>query len=106
MQARSSPKARCRFVAGDTEDALSARILAMEHRLYPLALKLVASGAAWLENGHVEVRKRRSQSVALASSLTPLPREKGGRLCGLKGLSFFPTVFAFKALINLIASIE
>ena len=38
---------------GDTEEALSARILAMEHRLYPLALKLVASGAAWFENGRV-----------------------------------------------------
>jgi phosphoribosylglycinamide formyltransferase 1 len=34
---------------GDDEDALSARILAMEHRLYPLALRLVASGAAWLD---------------------------------------------------------
>jgi phosphoribosylglycinamide formyltransferase-1 len=33
----------------DTEESLSARILAMEHRLYPLALELVASGAAWLE---------------------------------------------------------
>ena len=33
---------------GDDEEALSARILAMEHRLYPLALKLIASGAAWL----------------------------------------------------------
>jgi phosphoribosylglycinamide formyltransferase 1 len=41
-------------LAGDTEDALAARILAMEHRLYPLALKLVASGAAWQENGRVE----------------------------------------------------
>ncbi len=39
---------------GDTEETLSARILAMEHRLYPLALKLVASGAAQLENGRVE----------------------------------------------------
>ena len=38
---------------GDTEDALSARILAMEHRLYPLALRLVAGGAAWLEGGRV-----------------------------------------------------
>jgi phosphoribosylglycinamide formyltransferase-1 len=36
---------------GDDEDALSARILAMEHRLYPLALRLVASGAARLEGG-------------------------------------------------------
>jgi phosphoribosylglycinamide formyltransferase-1 len=41
-------------LAGDTEDALAARILAMEHRLYPLALKLVASGAAWLDNGRVK----------------------------------------------------
>jgi phosphoribosylglycinamide formyltransferase-1 len=41
-------------LAGDDEEALSARILAMEHRLYPLALRLVASGAARLENGRVE----------------------------------------------------
>src|SRR5262249_23945855 len=34
---------------GDNEDTLSARILAMEHRLYPLALRLVASGAARLD---------------------------------------------------------
>ncbi len=38
---------------GDDEDALSARILAMEHRLYPLALRLVASGAARLSGGRV-----------------------------------------------------
>ena len=37
----------------DTEETLSARILAVEHRLYPLALKLVAGGAAWLDNGRV-----------------------------------------------------
>lgn len=37
----------------DDEDALSARILAMEHRLYPLALHLVASGAARLEGERV-----------------------------------------------------
>ncbi len=34
---------------GDTADALSARILAAEHKLYPHALKLVASGQAWVE---------------------------------------------------------
>jgi phosphoribosylglycinamide formyltransferase 1 len=38
----------------DDEEALSARILAMEHRLYPLALKLVATGAARLNEGRVE----------------------------------------------------
>jgi phosphoribosylglycinamide formyltransferase-1 len=31
---------------GDDEDRLAARVLAAEHRLYPLALKLIASGAA------------------------------------------------------------
>ena len=51
---------------GDTEEALSARILAMEHRLYPLALKLVASGAAWMENGRVEFA-----SADLSPSLWP-----------------------------------
>jgi phosphoribosylglycinamide formyltransferase-1 len=31
---------------GDTEDALAARVLAAEHRIYPLALRLVASARA------------------------------------------------------------
>jgi phosphoribosylglycinamide formyltransferase 1 len=29
---------------GDTADTLAARVLAVEHRIYPLALKLVAQG--------------------------------------------------------------
>lgn len=33
-------------VAQDTPDALAARVLKAEHELYPIALKLVASGAA------------------------------------------------------------
>lgn len=40
-------------VAGDTPDALAARVLSAEHRLYPHALALVASGAVRLENGNV-----------------------------------------------------
>lgn len=36
-------------VPGDDADALAARILEEEHRLYPACLKLVASGAARLE---------------------------------------------------------
>jgi phosphoribosylglycinamide formyltransferase-1 len=31
---------------GDTADTLAARVLAVEHRIYPLALKLVAQGRA------------------------------------------------------------
>jgi phosphoribosylglycinamide formyltransferase 1 len=38
---------------GDDEEALSARILATEHWLYPLALRLVASGAAWLDGSRI-----------------------------------------------------
>jgi len=39
--------------AGDDPDRLAARVLRQEHRLYPRALELIASGAAWLENGRV-----------------------------------------------------
>ena len=38
---------------GDDEAALSARILQQEHRLYPLAVRLVVSGAARWEDGRV-----------------------------------------------------
>lgn len=37
----------------DTVNTLSMRILAAEHRLYPYALGLVASGAAWVEGERV-----------------------------------------------------
>ena len=37
--------------ADDTESALAARVLGLEHRIYPLALKLVASGRVRVENG-------------------------------------------------------
>ena len=37
----------------DTPDTLAARVLAAEHRVYPLALKLVASGAVWVEGERV-----------------------------------------------------
>jgi phosphoribosylglycinamide formyltransferase-1 len=35
--------------ADDAEDSLSERILEAEHKLYPAALNLVASGGAWVE---------------------------------------------------------
>ena len=37
----------------DGEAELAARVLAAEHKLYPLALKLVATGRATLKNGRV-----------------------------------------------------
>ncbi|MCP8939370.1 phosphoribosylglycinamide formyltransferase [Alsobacter sp. SYSU M60028] len=40
-------------LAGDTPDSLGGRVLAVEHRLYPLAVALVASGRARLVDGRV-----------------------------------------------------
>ena len=37
---------------GDTEEVLAARVLKVEHRIYPLALKLLAEGRIRVENGH------------------------------------------------------
>ena len=36
----------------DTEDKLAKRVLAIEHRIYPLALKLVAAGRVHVEGDH------------------------------------------------------
>ncbi|TIX80093.1 MAG: phosphoribosylglycinamide formyltransferase, partial [Mesorhizobium sp.] len=38
-------------MVGDSEDMLAARVLKAEHRLYPLALGLVAEGKARMEGG-------------------------------------------------------
>ncbi len=40
---------------GDTEEALAARVLAVEHRIYPAALWQVAAGRARLENGRAVI---------------------------------------------------
>ena len=40
---------------GDDEERLSARILAAEHRLYPLAVRLVAEGRTRIIDGRVEI---------------------------------------------------
>jgi phosphoribosylglycinamide formyltransferase-1 len=40
---------------GDTPETLAARVLTVEHRLYPLALRLVASGAATVIDEKVAV---------------------------------------------------
>ena len=39
----------------DTEDALAARVLAVEHRLYPLALRLVAEGRVSVVDGRCRI---------------------------------------------------
>lgn len=37
---------------GEIEEKLAARVLEVEHRIYPLALKLLAEGRLHVENGH------------------------------------------------------
>ena len=52
----------------DTEEALAARVLSVEHRIYPMALKLVAEGRVRVENGHCLID---GVPVPDASSLVP-----------------------------------
>jgi phosphoribosylglycinamide formyltransferase 1 len=42
-------------LSGDTPETLASRVLAAEHRLYPMALALVAAGRARLEGGKVVI---------------------------------------------------
>lgn len=51
----------------DTVDTLAARILAVEHRLYPIALALAASGRARLDAGAVCLAASVNQAAFLLS---------------------------------------
>ncbi len=53
----------------DTEDSLSARVLAQEHRVYPLAVRWFAEGRLRLEDGRV-----RLDAPALADAVLVAPR--------------------------------
>jgi phosphoribosylglycinamide formyltransferase-1 len=54
-------------LAGDTSETLAARVLSVEHRLYPLALRLVASGRARVVGNRVEIAGERPGEAALLS---------------------------------------
>ena len=53
-------------LAGDEEATLAARVLAQEHRLYPLAVGWLVDGALELRDGRVRHRDGRSQWIASA----------------------------------------
>jgi phosphoribosylglycinamide formyltransferase 1 len=57
-------------LAGDTPDTLAERILLAEHRLYPFALRLVASGQALLQGGRVLLKDMCDQGDFLFSPMT------------------------------------
>ena len=42
-------------IEGETADALAARVLAVEHKIYPLALRLLAEGRLELEGGRCRI---------------------------------------------------
>jgi phosphoribosylglycinamide formyltransferase 1 len=55
---------------GETEEELAARVLKVEHRIYPLALKLLAQERLQIENGHCRID---GVPVPDAASLIPVP---------------------------------
>jgi len=61
---------------GDSEDSLAGRVLAAEHRLYPHALRLVASGAVRVE-GETVVGLTRVKDTAPETPLFSPPLDEG-----------------------------
>ena len=51
---------------GDTEDALAARVLRQEHRIYPLALRWFAEDRLVVENGIVRVTGQHASQAVLS----------------------------------------
>jgi phosphoribosylglycinamide formyltransferase-1 len=49
----------------DTPATLAARVIKLEHRIYPLALKLVAQGSVRIVNGRCIIRKAAAPKSAL-----------------------------------------
>lgn len=58
-------------IDGDTAEALAARVLAAEHKLYPHALRLVAAGAARLVDGRVRIARQCADGQLFSPPLMP-----------------------------------
>jgi phosphoribosylglycinamide formyltransferase 1 len=54
--------------ANDTEETLSARVIKVEHSIYPQALKLVAEGRVAVVNGHCLI-----DGAPVPDATTPIP---------------------------------
>jgi phosphoribosylglycinamide formyltransferase-1 len=63
-------QARVNVADDDTPDTLAARVLAEEHRIYPLGLRLVAEGRVRLVNGH-----RRVEGVLSDGDARTVPKD-------------------------------
>jgi phosphoribosylglycinamide formyltransferase 1 len=56
---------------GDDESTLAARVLAAEHQLYPLALRLVAEGRVRVEQDRVVISDAPAMEGALFNPALP-----------------------------------
>lgn len=54
-------------LSNDTPETLGARVLVQEHKLYPLALKLLASGRLHLDGARVLIKEESANDGALIS---------------------------------------
>ena len=63
----------------DTEETLHARIQVQEHRLYPLAIQLIAEGRARVEGRHVLIDRQLARTDAALANPTPAPTPSGDR---------------------------
>jgi phosphoribosylglycinamide formyltransferase 1 len=63
--------------AGDDEERLAARILAAEHRLYPLAVRLFAEGRLQILGNTVRIAGAPAPDVALFNPLAALASTSG-----------------------------
>lgn len=55
---------------GDTPDTLAVRVLGVEHRIYPDALRLVASGSTRLENGFCKTGNAGPDTALIVPAIT------------------------------------
>lgn len=53
------------ILMNDTADALSARVLAEEHRIYPLAVKLIAEGRVRVDDARVIISDAQAPAVSM-----------------------------------------
>jgi phosphoribosylglycinamide formyltransferase-1 len=60
--------------ADDDPDSLASRVLAQEHRIYPLALRLIAEGRARIQDERVVIAGAQSPECSL---INPSPRPNG-----------------------------
>ena len=61
-------------LVSDDADSLGARVLAAEHRLYPLGLRLVAEGRARMEDGRTVFADVSDDAAAGGTITAPAPR--------------------------------